>query len=188
MFKKNLFCYFALICCFFILSQTAKAQETEEDIVGYVKVETTNLYAKADDKAIVLSPLKKGELVLVLDQTTKPDWWKIFSSSGKEGWVKSSDIGLSTDDSAMYRTYAVKLDPVVRIMNQTRLTITINIGGGVHKILAGKQKTVSFKSGAFPYTIKAPGFSAGTGTKVFQAGQFYTWKFSIKTKVVKRRG
>ena len=179
-----------LIISLMILALTAAAYSQSDsdgkENFAFVRTASEDLRTLPKATAPAVFTLQQFDLLLPTDLSQKKDWVKVVTLDGKEGWLPIASVGLITDQIPAMKKLTENIDPVVRLANNTNVPITINIAGTTHKLPAKKQKIIRFKPGSYPYTLRLPGFTNGTGTRYFEAGGAYTWSFKIITKTVKR--
>lgn len=170
------------------LAAVAYSQSDSDGKENFAFLKTANEELRTLPKATApaVFTLQQFDLLLPTDLSQKKDWVKVITLDGKEGWLPITSVGLITEQMPALKKLTENIDPMVRLVNNTNLPITLNIAGTIHKLPARKQKILRFKPGSYPYTLRLPGFTNGTGTRYFLSGGAYTWSFKIVTKTVKR--
>lgn len=65
---------------------------------GKIVVSEANVYSEPNDKSKIINSFSKGMIVTVVDGPLLASWRKV-RAAGKEGWVKTTDITVTLDES-----------------------------------------------------------------------------------------
>lgn len=129
--------------------------------------------------------------VLFVDKTQEEnEFYRVLHiDSDREGYVSKKyinfqkkvtkskgDMFVPTKQSGYSYT-----QPSVKIYNNTKLDMTLNLNGTNYKFKPNEKRTISLKAQSYDFRVSAPGVIPLVGTKTLKYGYDYDWEFYIKT-------
>jgi len=131
--------------------------------------------------------LKRGDLLVVLDEPGPPDWLKVVDiESGSEGWVYKGhvEIYLSRTGRPEAPVFAESRannndPPEVRVKNDSNTTLFLRLSSATYSIGPHSEQYIYPPEGNCKYLGSAPGVLPAMGEKYFSKGHIYSWTFYV---------
>ena len=170
----------------------AKLQNVqEEDLnVDYaiIKSPKANLRGIPDIKGDLITSLKQGDIVVLLDSQAKDGWFNVLDvASSNEGWINEATIKISftknPKNTQLFQAESLPYfsEPEIVIENASAININLKIGSQLIIIPANSSKSIKIGEGSYKYYASAPGVFPSLGTQIFDNSHRYSWKFWIET-------
>lgn len=141
-------------------------------------------------KAKLLSSVKRGDFLSLVDKVPSANWYKVVEAdSGTEGWIDSRFVVIKLTANTVTgplleeEDVADNLAPEVSITNlEEGTTLRIRLNGKLYMIPPGTTKTVQVTEGKFTYYGWSPGIRPATGSSILKKGKKYSWTFKINRR------
>lgn len=156
-----------------------------------VVVKVSSIRETGDAKGIILSSVKRGEFLSLVQKEAENDWYKVVrEEDGLEGWIDGKSVVIKltgnkqtgpplVEEAAAAATVA----PEVSITNlEPKTTLRIRLNGKLYLIPPGTTKIVQMSAGKINYYGWSPGIRAATGSGNLQNGKRYAWTFQINRR------
>lgn len=156
-----------------------------------VVVKASSIRETGDQKGIILSSVKRGEFLSLVQKEAENDWYKVVrEEDGLEGWIDGKSVVIKLTGSketgpplVEEEAAAATLPPEVSITNlEAKTTLRIRLNGKLYLIPPGTTKVVEMKAGKMNYYGWSPGIRAATGSSNLQNGKRYAWTFKINQR------
>lgn len=168
--------------------RVAKMEDTGFDLAVVVKA--SSIRETPDAKGALLSSVKRGEFLSLVQKEAENDWYKVVrESDGLEGWIDGKAVVIKLTGNTVTGPPLVEEDaapdiaPVVSVTNlERKTTLRIRLNGKLFLIPPGTTKIVQMSAGKFNYYGWSPGIRAATGSSYLQNGKKYVWTFKINRR------
>lgn len=155
--------------------------------IAVVATPAATIYAEARTTSRALLQVKRNDFLALVEREPVSGWYRVVEvDSATEGWINGRDviIKLTTETSAgppiEEEATGTKSDPEVAITNAEPSTdLNLRLNGTLYVIPANSTKVLTLKPGTFKYYGYSPGIRPAFGSRTFEAGYKYTWKFEI---------
>jgi hypothetical protein len=155
--------------------------------IAVVATSEATIYAEARATSRALLQVKRNDFLALVERAPVGGWYRVVEvDSATEGWVNGRDviIKLTSETSAgppiEEEATGTKSDPEVAITNaETGTDLSLRLNGTLYVIPANTTKVLTLKPGTFKYYGYSPGIRPAFGSRTFEAGYRYTWKFEI---------
>jgi uncharacterized protein YgiM (DUF1202 family) len=148
-----------------------------------------NLREEPSLESRVLRKLAEGEYLVLLDRTPLGEWYNVIHvDSGDEGWIHDSTITIRYTNSpkATNPFRAEQVDsysqPEIVVTNDSYKTLNLTVGSQKYSIPPSATRAINVSAGSYRYVASAPGVIPSMGTKEWEVGYRYTWRFWIVTR------
>lgn len=158
--------------------------------VDYAVITTpkANLRDAASINGLVLSSLKQGDMVVLLETSASDGWYNVIDvATGLEGWLNEATIKINlTNNPKKTQLFEAETlpyfsEPEIVVENASTININLKIGTQLIIIPAKSNKSLKISQGSYKYYASAPGVFPSLGTQIFDNSHRYSWKFWIET-------
>lgn len=174
-----------------LVSPTGVCAQDDDDPgvdIGWVITTRANLRSEPYADAPIVRELVERELVVLLSRSHVNGWYHVIHvDSADEGWISgyvikvrytSSPRPAPTFTPSYVDSYS---NPTVSVTNDSYKTLTLSVAGTRYSIAPHSTRSITVRPGRFDFYATAPGVVPLAGTKVWEVGYEYTWRFWIVT-------
>lgn len=175
--------YILILILFLSLTALSNAQS----YLGYVSKQV-NFRTEANTNCTVISTLQRGTALFIISKEKINGFYQVLNiETNKEGFVHSNfvqlDRELPKNEDGIFtpvgKTSSSK--PVIKIHNNTSLTLTLKLNSDLYTFSPQERKTLTLLSGSYTYRASAPGVLPDYGTENMQSNYEYEWSFYVST-------
>lgn len=158
-----------------------------QSYLGYVSKQV-NFRTEANTNCTVISTLQRGTALFIISKEKINGFYQVLNiETNKEGFVHSNfvqlDRELPKNEDGIFtpvgKTSSSK--PVIKIHNNTSLTLTLKLNSDLYTFSPQERKTLTLTSGSYTYRASAPGVLPDYGTENMQSNYEYEWSFYVST-------
>lgn len=158
-----------------------------QSYLGYV-TKQVNFRTESNTSSEIISSLPRGTALFVISKDKINGFYQVLNiETNKEGFVYSSfvqlDKMLPKNEDGIFtpvgKTSSTK--PIIKIHNNTRLTLTLKLNNDLYTFTPQERKTLTLSSGSYAYRASAPGVLPDYGTENMQSNHEYEWSFYVST-------
>lgn len=165
---------------------------TQQDLgvdVGVVNTLKANLREYPSTNAPVVRQIRQSDYVVLIDREHVDGWYNVIHvDSGVEGWIHGDliDVRWTRSRKTSNPFTAERVDsysnPEIYVSNDSDRTITLTIGSSRYSIPSYSKQTITVASGTYKFVGSAARVIPLMGTKTWERGYRYTWRFWIETR------
>lgn len=174
---------FLLTIFLFTIATISNAQS----YLGYVSKQV-NFRTEANTNCTVISTLQRGTALFIISKEKINGFYQVLNiETNKEGFVHSNfvqlDRALPKNEDGIFTPIGKTsfTQPVIKIHNNTSLTLTLKLNNDLYTFSPQERKTLTLSSGSYTYRASAPGVLPDYGTENMQSNYEYEWSFYVST-------
>ena len=158
-----------------------------QSYLGYV-TKQVNFRTESNTSSKIISSLTEGTPLFVITKDKINEFYQVLNiETNEEGFVHSSfvqlDKMLPKNENGIFTPVgkASSENPVIKIHNNTSLTLTLKLNNDLHTFSPQERKALTLSSGSYSYRASAPGVLPDYGIENMQSNYEYEWSFYIST-------
>ena len=163
------------------------AKDPGVDIATVVRG-AVNLRSEPSASASIVREIRRGELLVLLSREDVEGWYNVIHvDSADEGWIRGDLLEIqytraprreSPFQEERVDSYS---NPTVVVANDSYLDLNLRVGSQQYTVPSNSTKTITLSPGTYDYIGSARGVIPAIGTKTWEVGHRYTWRFRIVT-------
>jgi hypothetical protein len=138
-----------------------------------------------DNQNKEIAKLNKGEGVFIYPYNLNNEHYYVnHILTNREGYVPKKHLHVvhevmeSAEGDFLVKESEQK-SPIIRIRNDSKLSMRLRINGSSHEILPREEKDISIKKGIYTFIVTAPDVQPHYGRESLEEYKMYEWEFYI---------